>query len=168
MSTATDKDKTIYQFEVKDLAGNKKDLSNYEGQVLLIVNTASRCGFTPQLKGLEEVHQEFKDQGFTVLGFPCNQFGGQEPLEGEQITEFCEVNYGVSFPMFSKVDVKGSNAHPLFSFFSDKKRNGKLSRTPKWNFHKFLVDREGRIVDHFFPFTKPNRSRVKSAIKKLI
>ena len=160
--------KTIHDFKVKDVSGNEIDLSQYKGKPLLIVNTASECGFTPQYKGMEEVYNEFKDQGFEVLAFPSNDFLGQEPLEGMEIQNFCETNYSTSFPIMEKVHVKGKDQHPVFKFLSDKKENGKVNSTPKWNFHKYLVDKEGNVVNYYYSITKPNSSKIKRAIKKLL
>jgi glutathione peroxidase len=159
---------TIYQFAPERIGGKKQDLSEYRGQVLLVVNTASECGFTPQFEGLEELYKDYKDQGFTILGFPSNEFQNQEPLEGEEIENFCTVNYGVSFPIFNKIQVKGTDTHPLFKFLSNKKQNGNVSSTPRWNFHKYLVDRNGKVVDFFYPFTKPKAKRVTKAIEELL
>ena len=159
---------TIHQFKVKNLQGKEVSLDAYKGKVLLVVNTASKCGFTPQLKNLEELHKKYKDKGFAVLGFPSNDFGKQEPLEGKEIQEFCEVNYGVSFPVFDKVHVKGDDTSPLFKFLSDKKLNGKLSSVPKWNFHKYLIDKDGKVVDFFYTFTKPEAPRVARRIEQLL
>ena len=159
---------TIHQFKVKNLQGKEVSLDAYKGKVLLVVNTASKCGFTPQLKNLEELHKKYKDKGFAVLGFPSNDFGKQEPLEGKEIQEFCEVNYGVSFPVFDKMHVKGNDASPLFKFLSDKKLNGKLSSVPKWNFHKYLIDKDGKVVDFFYTFTKPEAPRVARRIEQLL
>lgn len=160
--------KSIYDFKVKDVSGKEVDLSEYKGKVLLIVNTASECGFTPQYKGMEEIRNEFKDSGFEVLAFPSNDFMGQEPLEGMEIQNFCERNYDTSFPVMEKVHVKGDDAHPLFKFLSDKKENGKVNSTPKWNFHKYLIDKEGNVIDYYYSITKPESSKVKKAVKKLI
>lgn len=159
---------SIHQFSVNDLEGNKVDLSQYKGKVLLIVNTASKCGFTPQLEGMEEVYREFSSKGFEILAFPSNDFAGQEPLEGKAIQEFCMLKYDASYPIFDKVHVKGKKAHDLFKFLADKKKNGKVSSTPKWNFHKYLVDKEGNVVDYFYTFTNPNAKKVKKAIQQLI
>lgn len=160
--------KTIYPFKVKLLNGKEKNLSDFKGKVLLIVNTASGCGFTPQLQELQDLHRVYSDQGFEVLGFPSNDFGGQEPLDGAGINEFCEVNYGVQFPMFEKIMVRGKEAHPLFAFLSDKKLNGNLNSTPKWNFHKYLINKHGEVVDYFYSFTKPSSSKVKKKIQRLL
>lgn len=160
--------KNIYPFKAKLLSGKDKTLADFKGKVLLIVNTASGCGFTPQLKELQELRAEYADKGFEVLGFPSNDFGRQEPLEGDAINEFCEVNYGVQFPMFEKIMVRGEHAHPLFKFLSQKKLNGNLNSTPKWNFHKYLVNKEGEVVDYFYSFTKPNSSKVKKKVLRLL
>lgn len=159
---------TIYAYSPKLLNGIPKSLSDYQGKVLLIVNTASGCGFTPQLEGLQQLYTQYKDQGLVVLGFPCNDFGKQEPLEGEQINEFCAINYGVDFPIFEKVTVKGSLTHPLFQFLGDKKLNGKVGAKPRWNFHKYLINRQGQVVDYFYPFTKPNAPRLVKRVKQLL
>lgn len=159
---------TVHPFKVKLLSGQEKNLSDYKGKVLLIVNTASGCGFTPQLEELQKLRDQFATEGFEILGFPSNDFGGQEPLDGEAIHEFCEVNFGVKFPMFEKVMVRGSEAHPLFKFLSKKELNGKFNSTPKWNFHKYLINRKGEVVDYFYPFTKPSSSRVKKNIVRLL
>ena len=145
----------IYSFNAPRLNGQEQSLADYEGKVMLIVNTASKCGFTPQYEGLEKVYQHYKDKGLVVLGFPCNQFGAQEPGGKEEIQAFCQLNYGVSFPMFDKVDVNGSNTHPLYEYLK-KQATGVLgSESIKWNFTKFLVNREGKVVDRFAPTTKP-------------
>lgn len=159
---------SIHQFTVKDLAGNEVKLKDYKGKVLLIVNTASRCGYTPQFDGLEKLYNKYKDKGFAVLGFPSNDFGSQEPLNGQAIHAFCEVNYGVTFPLFEKVHVRGSKAAPLFQFLSDKKLNGKIDSAPKWNFHKYLINQEGKVVDFFYTITAPDAWRLQRAIEKLL
>jgi glutathione peroxidase len=144
----------IYDFTATSLAGDDVPLKRFEGQVLLIVNTASACGFTPQYKGLEALQQTLAPRGFSVLGFPCNQFGSQEPGDATQIEQFCSVNYGVSFPMFAKIDVNGSGAHPLYQYLKNAK-SGLLGSSIKWNFTKFLVDRSGQVVARHAPTTKP-------------
>ena len=158
----------IYQFSVKDVNGETVSLENYKGKVLLIVNTASECGFTPQLKGMEALYSEYKDKGVAVLGFPSNDFGGQEPLDGIEIQNFCELNFKTTFPLFEKSHVKGSKQSELFQFLSSKKENGAVNSTPKWNFHKYLVDKEGNVVDYFYSITKPDSNKVKKAIDKLL
>ena len=155
----------IYDFTASALSGEVVPLRRFEGQVLLIVNTASACGFTPQYKGLQELHQKYADRGFAVLGFPCNQFGAQEPGDATQISQFCETNYAVSFPMFAKVDVNGSNAHPLYRYLTHEKF-GLLGPSIKWNFTKFLIDRSGEPVARFAPQTKPDE--LEAPIRKLL
>ena len=158
---------TIYQFDVEKINGEKINLSEYKNKVLLIVNTASECGFTPQLKELAALKNEFSGQDFEILAFPSNDFGGQEPLEGEAIAAFCE-NYGSNFPVFEKIRVRGTYADPLYKFFADKKQNGKFGSVPRWNFHKFLVDRSGTLTDFFYPFTSPVSSKIKKKISRLL
>lgn len=160
--------KTIYQFKVNDVHGNEVDMADYKGKVLLIVNTASKCGFTPQLDAMEHLYKEFKEDGFEVLAFPSNDFAGQEPLDGEAIQQFCMVQYNAQYPIFEKTHVKGRNASELFKFLSSKKLNGKVNSTPKWNFHKYLVDKEGRVVDYFYTITTPTSSKIKRSIRKLL
>ncbi len=144
----------IYDFKAKSLAGEDIPLQRFEGQVLLIVNTASACGFTPQYKGLEALHETLHPRGFSVLGFPCNQFGNQEPGDAKQIEQFCTKNYGVTFPMFAKIEVNGTSAHPLFNYLKSEKA-GLLGPSIKWNFTKFLVDRSGKVVARHAPTAKP-------------
>jgi len=144
----------IYDFKARSLAGEDIPLQRFEGQVLLIVNTASACGFTPQYRGLEALHQTLHPRGLSVLGFPCNQFGNQEPGDAKQIEQFCTKNYGVTFPMFAKIDVNGNNAHPLFSYLKSEKA-GLLGPSIKWNFTKFLVNRSGKVVARHAPTAKP-------------
>jgi glutathione peroxidase len=144
----------IYDFTATSLAGEDVPLKCYEGQVLLIVNTASACGFTPQYKGLEALQRTFGPRGFSVLGFPCNQFGGQEPGDAAQIEQFCSSNYAVSFPMFAKIEVNGGEAHPLYQYLKHEK-SGLLGSSIKWNFTKFLVDRSGKVVARHAPTTSP-------------
>jgi glutathione peroxidase len=144
----------IYDFNAKSLAGEDIPLKRFEGQVLLIVNTASACGFTPQYKGLQALHQALAPRGFSVLGFPCNQFGSQEPGNAVQIEQFCAGNYAITFPMFAKIEVNGSNAHPLFDYLKSEKA-GLLGPSIKWNFTKFLVDRSGKVVARHAPTAKP-------------
>ncbi|MDQ0195523.1 glutathione peroxidase [Paenibacillus wynnii] len=157
---------SIYEFEAITLRGQEESLSKYKDKVLLVVNTASKCGFTPQYKGLQEVYEKFKDRGFEVLGFPSNQFAGQEPGEGEDIAEFCEINYGVTFPMYEKIDVKGDEAHPLFKYLSKEAPGILGSKSIKWNFTKFLVDREGRVIKRYSPQTTPDQ--IEADIAKLL
>ncbi|MFC6464823.1 glutathione peroxidase [Marinilactibacillus sp. GCM10026970] len=142
---------TIADFTVKDLEGKDVELSNYTGKPMLIVNTASKCGLASQLKDLEELYQSYKDRGFVVLGFPCNQFMNQEPLESGEIAEFCQLNYDVTFPMFDKVNVNGGDAHPLFKHLKEKTGNKMI----KWNYTKFLIDSNGEVINRYAPTTKP-------------
>ncbi len=148
---------SVYEFSATTIAGKDIDLSDYRGKVLLIVNTASKCGFTPQYKGLQALYSEYKDRGLEILGFPCNQFQNQEPGSEMQIMEFCELNYGVSFPMFGKIDVNGTNAHPLFRYLTGQLPGLMGSKAIKWNFTKFLIDREGKPVKRFGPATAPEK-----------
>jgi glutathione peroxidase len=145
---------TLGDFHAVTIDGKDQDLGTYLGDVVLVVNTASECGFTPQYEGLQKLYDAYAAQGFTVLGFPCDQFGHQEPGDDEQIATFCERNYGVTFPMFGKVDVNGNDAHPLFRWLKDA-RSGVLGGPIKWNFTKFLVGRDGRVIDRYAPQTEP-------------
>jgi len=144
----------VYDFNAKSLSGEDVSLKRYEGKVLLIVNTASKCGFTPQYEGLETLHRELSPRGFAVLGFPCNQFGSQEPGDAKQIADFCESKYDVTFPMFAKIDVNGAAAHPLYNYLKGEK-TGLLGSAIKWNFTKFLVDRTGKVVARHAPTATP-------------
>lgn len=145
----------IYQFEADLLEGETKAMADYKGKVMLIVNTASKCGFTPQFAGLEKIYEKYKDQGLEVLGFPCNQFGGQDPGSNKEIGAFCQRNYGVNFPMFAKVDVKGPEAHAIFRFLTREAKGILGSQNIKWNFTKFLVGRNGEVLGRYAPTTKP-------------
>jgi glutathione peroxidase len=145
---------TFYDFKAKTLKGKEVALEEFKGKTVLVVNTASQCGLTPQFEGLEKLYEKYKDQGLVVLGFPCNQFANQEPGDEKSISEGCVMNYGVTFPMFSKVDVNGSTAHPLFKYLKSK-LGGILGSNIKWNFTKFLIDAQGRPVKRFAPITKP-------------
>jgi glutathione peroxidase len=145
---------SVYDFSAKSLAGEDISLKRFEGKVLLIVNTASACGFTPQYKGLQALQQAHGSRGFSVLGFPCNQFGRQEPGNAAEIKEFCESNYAVSFPMFDKIDVNGDNTHPLYQYLR-REKSGLLGSSIKWNFTKFLIDRSGKVVGRYAPTTTP-------------
>jgi glutathione peroxidase len=147
---------SIYDFNATSLAGEDTPLKRFEGKVLLIVNTASACGFTPQYKGLEALQQKYAARGFSVLGFPCNQFGRQEPGSAAEIGQFCSSNYAVSFPMFDKIDVNGDNAHPLYQYLRGEK-SGLLGSSIKWNFTKFLIDRSGKVVGRHAPTTTPEQ-----------
>lgn len=145
---------TLGAFSAVSLAGQEVNLSDYRGQVVLIVNTASKCGFTPQYEGLQKLYEAYRDKGFVILGFPCNQFKSQEPGTSEEISEFCTINYGVTFPMFAKIDVNGDDAHPLYKWLKSEK-GGVLGGAIKWNFTKFLIGRDGLPIERFAPTTKP-------------
>lgn len=147
---------SLHDFSATSIDGKPVDLSSYDGKVVLVVNTASKCGFTPQYKGLQELQDTYGDRGFEVLGFPCDQFGHQEPGDEEEIATFCERNFGVSFPLFAKIDVNGDDAHPLYQWLK-KEEGGLLGGKIKWNFTKFLVGRDGQVVDRFAPTTKPEK-----------
>ena len=147
--------KLDYTTQVTTLAGEESDLTSHEGNVLLIVNTASKCGFTPQYKGLQALHERYADQGLSILGFPCNQFGKQEPGDADEIGQFCEINYGVTFPLHAKIDVNGDDTHPLFRQLKEAAPGLMGSRSIKWNFTKFLVARDGTILRRFSPKTTP-------------
>jgi glutathione peroxidase len=155
----------FYQFTARSLQGNVISMDTFKGKVVLVVNTASKCGFTPQYEGLETLYEKYKDQGLVILGFPCNQFGNQEPGTEKEIAEGCLLNYGVSFPMFSKIEVNGSNADPIYKFLKDKLPSF-LGKRIKWNFTKFLIDRNGLPVKRFSPSTKPEK--LVSDIEKLL
>jgi glutathione peroxidase len=146
---------TVYEFSATTIDGKPRALADYRGKVLLVVNTASKCGFTPQYKGLEAIYRQFKDRGFAVLGFPCNQFGEQEPGEDSAIAEFCERNFGVSFPLFAKVDVNGADAHPLFKHLTSEKKGLLGTGAIKWNFTKFLIGKDGKVIERYAPTTSP-------------
>ena len=156
---------SIHQFHVKSIRGEEKSLADYNNQVLLIVNTATKCGFAPQFKGLQELHDKYKDQGFSVLGFPCNQFKDQEPGNDAQVEQACQLNFGVNFPLFSKIDVNGANAHPLYKYLKSK-APGLFGSSIKWNFTKFLVDQNGQVIKRFSPTTKPQK--IETYVRKLL
>ncbi|ACR28414.1 glutathione peroxidase [Burkholderia glumae] len=157
---------TLYSFSANALGGGEVSLDAYRGKVLLIVNTASECGFTPQYAGLQQLHERFGARGLAVLGFPCNQFGGQEPGDAAQIGAFCEQRFGVTFPLFEKIDVKGEHAHPLFRYLTDEAPGLLGTKMIKWNFTKFLADRSGNVVKRYAPQTKPDE--IAEDIEKLL
>ncbi|GGH31759.1 glutathione peroxidase [Paenibacillus segetis] len=157
---------TLYDIEVKTIKGDIQTLESYRGQVLLIVNTATKCGFAPQFKGLQELYDTYKDQGFAVLGFPCGQFANQEPGTNEEVAAACELNFGVNFPLFAKVDVKGKDAHPLFQWLTDKAPGMFGTKSIKWNFTKFLVNQQGQVVKRFAPKDTP--AQIASHISDLL
>ncbi len=156
----------IHDFTATTLDGREQSLAAYEGKVVLIVNTASKCGFTPQYEGLEKLHQEYGPRGLVVLGFPCNQFGAQEPGDAAEIANFCSLTYHVSFPMFAKVDVNGDNAHPLYRYLKAEKPGLLGTEGIKWNFTKFLVGKDGEVIERYAPATKPEELR--KAIEALL
>jgi glutathione peroxidase len=157
--------KNMYDFSVKTIDGQEQSLAQYKGNVVLIVNVASKCGFTPQYKGLQELYDKYKNRGFVVLGFPCNQFLSQEPGTNDEIKHFCSINFGVTFPMFDKIDVNGANAHPLYKYLTSAK-GGFITDSIKWNFTKFLIDRKGTAVKRYPPQTAPEN--MEEDIKKLL
>jgi len=163
-SSSSSNSANISEFTVKDINLEEVKLSRYKGKVLLIVNVASKCGFTSQYAGLQKIYEQYKDQGFEVLGFPCNDFGGQEPGTNEEIKSFCSLNYEVTFPMFDKVQVKGDGKVPLFKLLTNNSVTGKSAI--KWNFEKFIIDKEGNIVDRFRSTTKPDNRKITSLIEQ--
>ena len=157
---------SVYDYSAKTLDGQDASLADYRGQVLLIVNTASKCGFTPQYEGLEGLYQAYKDKGFTVLAFPCNQFGAQEPGNAEEIASFCSLTYDVTFPVLAKIDVNGPAAHPLYAYLKHEQKGLLGTEGIKWNFTKFLIGRDGKVVERFAPTTKPED--LKLAVEALL
>jgi len=156
---------SFYDFKAKSLGGKEISMEEYKGKTVLVVNTASKCGFTPQFGGLEELYKKYNDKGLVILGFPCNQFANQEPGDEKSITEGCLLNYGVTFPMFSKIDVNGTDAHPLYKYLKSA-LPGFLSKRIKWNFTKFLIDSEGKPVKRFAPSTEPDK--IDTYLQKII
>ncbi|MFY8274644.1 glutathione peroxidase [Pseudoalteromonas sp. SSDWG2] len=150
---------SIYEFSATNNRGEEVSLAQYQGKVMLIANTASKCGFTPQYQGLNDLYKDLQDKGLVVLGFPCNQFGAQEPGSDSEISEFCELNYGVSFPIMSKIDVNGDNAHPLFTYLKSHAPGIMGSKKIKWNFTKFLINQDGKVLKRYAPLTKPEAIR---------
>lgn len=163
-----DNAKSIYDFKVLDIDGNEVSLSKFKGNVLLIVNVASKCGYTPQYEGLQAIYEKYKDRGFYVLGFPANNFGNQEPGTNEEIKEFCSTRYKVTFPMFAKISVKGEDQHPLYKFLTSKETNPDFAGEITWNFNKFLVDRHGKVVARFSSKDKPESELVTQTIEKYL
>ncbi len=155
----------FYDFKARKMNGQEVRMKEYEGKVVLVVNTASKCGFTPQFEGLEELYKEYKDKGLEILGFPCNQFGSQDKGSNEEIHQFCKLNYGVSFNMFEKIEVNGDNAHPLYKFLK-REAKGVLNENIKWNFTKFLIDSKGNVIKRYAPIAKPQQ--IKEDIEKLL
>ena len=167
LMTQPAEDSKIYDTEAKTINGEEITLNEFAGDVLLIVNTASECGYTPQYEGLQELYETYSDQGLTILGFPANNFGGQEPGSDEEILQFCEVNYGVEFPMFSKVSVKGNDIHPLFDYLTSTE-NEDFKGEIRWNFEKFLVDRNGNLVRRFRSAVEPMSDELTRSITDLL
>ena len=171
LSRANDKTETatvansIYDFSLKNIDGKETSLADYRGKVVLVVNVASRCGFTPQYEGLEKVYLKYKDRGLVILGFPANNFGGQEPGSNEEIKSFCSLKYNVTFPMFTKISVKGDDIHPLYKYLTDKQSDPQFGGDVKWNFNKFLIGRDGKIIGRFEPAVKPESPEVAQAIE---
>ncbi len=161
-------EKSVLDFSMKSIDGKETKLSDYRGKVLLLVNVASQCGYTPQYEGLQAIYSKYSSQGLVVLGFPANNFGGQEPGSNDEIKEFCTLKYKVSFPMFSKISVKGADIHPLYKFLTSKETDPEFSGDVKWNFNKFLVDRDGKIIARFDSGDKPEGEKVTQAIEKAL
>lgn len=167
-ASAPNAPKSIYDFKMKDIDGKDVKLKSYKGKVLLVVNTASKCGYTPQFEGLERTYQKYKNQGFLVLGFPANNFKGQDPGTDKEIKDFCTLKYGVTFPMFSKISVKGEDQHPLYAYLTDPKTNPQFAGDISWNFNKFLIDRKGNIVARFTSKDAPDGEAVTQALEKYL
>jgi len=168
LAGATTEASSIYDFRVEDIGGRPVSLQDYRGKVLLIVNVASRCGFTYQYEALEALYREYGGRGLVILGFPANDFLGQEPGSNEQIKEFCTLNYGVSFPMFAKIHVKGRQAHPLYRFLTDKRTNPRFAGGITWNFNKFLIGRDGAVLERFATREEPGSDRVRRAVEQAL
>jgi len=158
----------IYDYNVEMITGEEVSMDKYQGKVILIVNTASKCGYTPQYEGLENLYQEYKDRDFVVLGFPANNFMNQEPGSNEDIQNFCRINYGVTFPLFSKISVKGKNIHPLYRFLTSKETNPEFAGQITWNFNKFLISRQGEIIGRFGSKVKPQSRKLVDALQKAL
>ncbi|MCR1953083.1 MULTISPECIES: glutathione peroxidase [unclassified Clostridium] len=156
---------SFYDYSAKNIDGKEINMSDYKGKIVLVVNTASKCGFTPQLKDLEEIYKDYKGLGVEILGFPCNQFLNQEPGDNEEVKNFCQLNYGVTFNMFEKVDVNGSNTHPIYKYLKEQEK-GLLTKDIKWNFTKFLIDKEGNVIKRYSPTTSP--LKIKNDIEKIL
>lgn len=168
VASVDDKDvDSVHDFELTNIDGENTPLGKYEGKVLLIVNTASECGYTPQYEGLQSLYENYKDKGLVIAGFPANNFGGQEPGTDEEIKQFCKMNYGVSFPMFSKISVKGNDIHPLFAYLTSQ-QNPDFTGEIKWNFEKFLIDKDGRLVRRFRSAVTPESDEIISAIDRAL
>ncbi|HEX8634156.1 MAG TPA: glutathione peroxidase [Pyrinomonadaceae bacterium] len=158
----------MYNFTLRDSKGRDVKLEEFRGQVVMLVNVASRCGYTPQYEGLQKIYERYRAQGFTILGFPANNFGAQEPGTNEEIQEFCRINYGVTFPIFSKISVKGDDKHPLYQYLTERATNPEFAGEIKWNFNKFLIGRDGRILSRFDSADKPEDAKVTQAIEQAL
>lgn len=165
MANAEEELMKIYDFQINDITGKLVNLADFQGNVILIVNTASKCGFTSQYDGLEKIYKQYKDEGFVILGFPSNNFLKQEPGTNEEIAEFCRINYGVTFPMFNKISVKGKNIHPLYDYLTSKDSGHEFGGKISWNFNKFLVSRDGKIINRFGSKVKPENTEIIQAIE---
>lgn len=163
--TTVPKEKSVYEFATKDIDGKDVKLDAYKGKVLMIVNTASKCGYTPQYEGLQALYSKYQDRGFVVLGFPANNFLGQEPGTEKEIKEFCALKYNVTFPMFSKISVKGTDQHPFYTFLTNKESDPGFDGDISWNFEKFVTDRNGKVIARFGPKTKPDDAKVVETIE---
>ena len=161
-------DKSIHDFTMTTLEGDQQSLSEYKGKVLIIVNTASKCGYTPQYEDMQAYYEANKDRDVVILGFPANNFGGQEPGSDSEIAEFCEKNYGVNFPMFSKISVKGDDTHPLYQYLTNKDQNGRIDAKVGWNFNKFVVDQNGHVVAHFGSSDKVSEQKISELVDELL
>lgn len=159
---------TIYRFKALEFSGKERSLADFAGKVVLIVNTASGCYFRRQFKSLERLYQTYKDQGFEILAFPSNDFRDQEPRTGVNLETYCKIKEGVTFPVFKRVHVKGDHVHPLYQFLSDKARNGSVGSKPLWNYHKYLIDRDGKVVDFYYTITSPMSSHLQRKIRELL
>ncbi len=166
--SAKEKKMSIYEFALQDIDGKEVKLDHYRGKALLIVNVASQCGYTPQYEGLQKIYSKYKDRGFQVLGFPANNFGAQEPGTNEEIKTFCSTRYQVTFPMFSKISVKGTDKHPLYQYLTSKETNPEFAGEITWNFNKFLIDQHGKIVARFDSGDKPESEKVINAIERAL
>lgn len=168
LTSSSPKSSSVYDIDVHDIIGNEISMSKYKGKVLLIVNVASRCGYVNQYRDLQALYEEYQDENFVVLGFPANNFMNQEPGTNEQINRFCTSKYGITFPMFSKISVKGKKMHPLYEYLTNKKENGRIDAPIKWNFQKFLVGRNGKVIRSFRPAERVNDQLIKRAIRKQV
>ncbi|SMC79170.1 glutathione peroxidase [Moheibacter sediminis] len=158
--------KTIYDFKVEDINGDEFNFADLKGKKILIVNTASKCGFTPQFDGLEDLYQKYKDDNFVIVGFPSNDFGQQDPGSNEEIAEYCRLNYGVTFPMMSKISVKGDSIAPIYEFLTKKELNGKKNSSVKWNFQKYIINEDGTFEDYFYSITTPDSKKISKWIER--